>query len=125
MPFNASFTCLWCGTAHTTRSAEDLEGWAQLCPECIGKAGENGFLRYRLKQALRERATVARGDRPETREQAAVALADIGEDPSADRDLERDMVDYYEARAPEYDDWYLRRGRFERGAIHDAPRPAK
>ena len=120
MPFKASFTCLWCGTAHTTRSAEDLEGWAQLCPECIGKAGENGFLRYRLKQALRERATVARGDRPETREQAAVAVADIGEDPSADRDLERDMVDYYEARAPEYDDWYLRRGRYERGAIHDA-----
>ena len=30
------------------------------------------------------------------------------------------MVDYYEARAPEYDDWYLRRGRYARGAIHDA-----
>jgi demethylmenaquinone methyltransferase/2-methoxy-6-polyprenyl-1,4-benzoquinol methylase len=30
------------------------------------------------------------------------------------------MIDYYEARAPEYDDWYLRRGRYERGAIHDA-----
>ena len=120
MPFRASFTCLWCGTAHTTRSAEDLEGWAQLCPECIGKAGDNGFLRYRLKQALRERATIARGDRPETREQAAVAVADFSEAPSADRDLGRDMVDYYEARAPEYDDWYLRRGRYERGAIHDA-----
>ena len=26
------------------------------------------------------------------------------------------MVDYYEARAPEYDDWYLRRGRYARGA---------
>jgi demethylmenaquinone methyltransferase/2-methoxy-6-polyprenyl-1,4-benzoquinol methylase len=30
------------------------------------------------------------------------------------------MIDYYEARASEYDDWYLRRGRYERGAIHDA-----
>jgi demethylmenaquinone methyltransferase/2-methoxy-6-polyprenyl-1,4-benzoquinol methylase len=30
------------------------------------------------------------------------------------------LVDYYEARAPEYDDWYLRRGRYERGAVHDA-----
>jgi demethylmenaquinone methyltransferase/2-methoxy-6-polyprenyl-1,4-benzoquinol methylase len=30
------------------------------------------------------------------------------------------MVAYYEARAAEYDDWYLRRGRYERGPIHDA-----
>ena len=30
------------------------------------------------------------------------------------------MLAYYEARAPEYDDWYLRRGRYERGAVHDA-----
>src|SRR4029079_13158939 len=30
------------------------------------------------------------------------------------------MVDYYEARAGEYDDWYLRRGRYARGPIHDA-----
>ncbi len=30
------------------------------------------------------------------------------------------MLAYYEARAPEYDDWYLRRGRYERGPIHDA-----
>ena len=30
------------------------------------------------------------------------------------------MVAYYEARAGEYDDWYLRRGRYSRGPIHDA-----
>jgi ubiquinone/menaquinone biosynthesis C-methylase UbiE len=30
------------------------------------------------------------------------------------------LVAYYEARAAEYDDWYLRRGRYERGPIHDA-----
>jgi demethylmenaquinone methyltransferase/2-methoxy-6-polyprenyl-1,4-benzoquinol methylase len=29
-------------------------------------------------------------------------------------------VAYYEARAAEYDDWYLRRGRYSRGPIHDA-----
>ena len=30
-----------------------------------------------------------------------------------------DLVAYYEARAPEYDDWYLRRGRYARGPVHD------
>jgi demethylmenaquinone methyltransferase/2-methoxy-6-polyprenyl-1,4-benzoquinol methylase len=30
------------------------------------------------------------------------------------------MVAYYEARAGEYDDWYLRRGRYAHGPIHDA-----
>jgi demethylmenaquinone methyltransferase/2-methoxy-6-polyprenyl-1,4-benzoquinol methylase len=30
------------------------------------------------------------------------------------------MVAYYDARAAEYDDWYLRRGRYGRGPIHDA-----
>ena len=34
---------------------DDLEGWAQLCPDCVGKAGDNGFLRFRLRQALTER----------------------------------------------------------------------
>ena len=60
MPFRASFDCLWCGTAHTCRSADDLEGWAQLCPACVGKAGDNGFLRFRLRQALTERGAAAR-----------------------------------------------------------------
>ena len=40
MPFRASFSCLWCGTPHTAAGEDDLEGWAQLCPACIGKAGE-------------------------------------------------------------------------------------
>ncbi len=35
-------------------------------------------------------------------------------------DVDQAMIEYYEARAPEYDDWYLRRGRYARGAIHDA-----
>jgi len=34
-------------------------------------------------------------------------------------DIGAEMLAYYEARAPEYDDWYLRRGRYTRGPIHD------
>ena len=128
MPFLASFSCLWCGTAHTVRAADDLEGWAQLCPECVGKAGDNAFLRFRLRQALTERSAAAKGvsavrgasaDAPgasQTTTAASPAVATT-EPPT---DFDRAMIDYYEARAPEYDDWYLRRGRYARGAIHDA-----
>ncbi|HET9084988.1 MAG TPA: class I SAM-dependent methyltransferase [Candidatus Limnocylindrales bacterium] len=120
MPFKASFACLWCGTTHTTRTAEDLEGWAQLCPECLGKAGDNGFLRFRLHAAIKERgaAAAAHGSQDVRGAVPAVAVAEAA--PGAARDLGRDMIEYYEARAPEYDDWYLRRGRYEHGAIHDA-----
>lgn len=124
MPFRATFDCLWCGDAYACRGADDLEGWAQLCSSCVGKAGDNGFLRFRLHQAITERgAASAAGP-------AAVgpAAADTAPEPSpaaspeapatVDRDAE--MLAYYEARAPEYDDWYLRRGRYERGPVHDA-----
>lgn len=116
MPFRASFSCLWCGTAHTCRGSDDLEGWAQLCPACVGKAGDNGFLRFRLHQALTERGAATRGDPGPVPPAAAAPPAASAADP----DVDRAMIDYYEARAPEYDDWYLRRGRYERGAIHDA-----
>jgi hypothetical protein len=56
MPFRESFDCLWCGRAWATRTPTDLEGYAQLCPDCVGKAQENGFLRFRVKAALAERA---------------------------------------------------------------------
>lgn len=114
MPFRATFDCLWCGHPHTVRSPDDIEGWAQLCPECIGRAGDNGFLRFRLKAALAERsrgaamaASAASAAKPEPIVAAAV--------PS----LHDEMVAYYAARAPEYDDFYLRRGRYSHGAIHD------
>jgi SAM-dependent methyltransferase len=113
MPFRASFDCLWCGTAHACRGPDDLEGWAQLCPDCIGKAGDNTFLRFRLRQALTERGATARGNDGETGEAPGSA-------PDAPADVDAEMLAYYEARAPEYDDWYLRRGRYERGPIHDA-----
>jgi SAM-dependent methyltransferase len=117
MPFRASFACLWCGTAHTTRGLDDLEGWAQLCPDCVGKAGDNGFLRFRLHQAIAERGAAARGADPDAR--AADPDPAAAPIPSAP-DLDPEMVAYYEARAPEYDDWYLRRGRYSHGPIHDA-----
>jgi SAM-dependent methyltransferase len=113
VPFRATFDCLWCGSSYTTRTEADIEGWAQLCPDCVGKAGDNGFLRFRLRQALTERSAAAQ---PVVGTAAAVATAP----PPPDVDVDRSMIDYYEARAPEYDDWYLRRGRYERGAIHDA-----
>jgi SAM-dependent methyltransferase len=106
--FRASFDCLWCGSAHAVRAADDLEGYAQLCPTCIGRAGENGFLRFRLKTALAERSA---------------ALANLGSAVEAAGapadDLSGEMQAYYAARAAEYDDWYLRRGRYARGPVHD------
>lgn len=95
----ATFACLWCGRSWTTRSPDDLEGWARLCPDCLGRAGENEFLRFRLRDALAARSATDSAGRPAG---------------------EADLVAYYQARAPEYDDWYLRRGRYERGPIHDA-----
>ena len=110
MPFRSSFDCLWCGTSYVARGPDDIEGWAQLCPDCIAKAGDNGFLRFRLRDAITERGRAAV---PAGAPATGVSLpgADVGDD---------QLVAYYEARAPEYDDWYLRRGRYERGPIHDA-----
>jgi SAM-dependent methyltransferase len=122
VPFRAAFDCLWCGTPHATRSPDDLEGWAQLCPSCVGKAGDNGFLRFRLRQALAERSAATRGGH-DVAAQGATLTPPV---PSADApgrpidDVDREMIEYYAARAPEYDDWYLRRGRYSHGPIHDA-----
>ena len=97
----STFACLWCGRSWTTRTPDDLEGYARLCPDCLGKAGDNAFLRYRLRAALEARA-------------ARTSQAPPEPDP-----IGGEMVAYYEARAPEYDDWYLRRGRYSHGPIHD------
>jgi demethylmenaquinone methyltransferase/2-methoxy-6-polyprenyl-1,4-benzoquinol methylase len=118
VPFRATFSCLWCGTAHTVRGPEDLEGWAQLCPECVGKAGDNGFLRFRLHQALTERGAAKGGAAKGGAAKGGATASKGASSLRVDRDAE--MLAYYEARAPEYDDWYLRRGRYERGPVHDA-----
>jgi SAM-dependent methyltransferase len=75
-----------------------------LCPECVGRAQDNEFLRFRLRDGLRHR-TAAADIRPPT------------EDPAA---VDASLRAYYAARAPEYDDWYLRRGRYSHGVIADA-----
>ena len=88
------FDCLWCGRTWHPRDADDLEARARLCPDCLGRADSNPFIRYRLHAALDARAG---------------ATAEPGDQ----------LVAYYEARAPEYDDWYLRRGRYAHGPVHD------
>jgi demethylmenaquinone methyltransferase/2-methoxy-6-polyprenyl-1,4-benzoquinol methylase len=100
--FQPRFNCLWCGRPHVTRSTEDLEGWARLCSDCIGRAQDNEFLRFRLREGLKRRASAT-----------APAPTDVVPEDDA-------MRAYYKARAPEYDDWYLRRGRYSHGVIADA-----
>ncbi len=60
MTFRSSYDCLWCGTHHEATAADDLAGWAQLCPGCVGRAGDNEFLRFRVRRALEDRAAAAR-----------------------------------------------------------------
>ena len=115
MPLRLEYDCLWCGRAEHARDRDDLGGWAQLCPDCLGKAGDNGFLRARLKAALAERSATATATT--LAEPSAAATQPPARSPDDDR---RTLVAYYEARAAEYDDWYLRRGRYERGPLHDA-----
>jgi SAM-dependent methyltransferase len=114
----ATFDCLWCGTKWTTRSPDDLEGWARLCPDCLGRAGDNPFLRFRLRDALTARAA-AGGGQPEVAPPPPSEPSPPAA-PAADVDIDAELIAYYEARAGEYDDWYLRRGRYARGPIHDA-----
>jgi demethylmenaquinone methyltransferase/2-methoxy-6-polyprenyl-1,4-benzoquinol methylase len=119
--FRATFDCLWCGAVHVCRGPDDLEGWAQLCPDCVGKAGDNGFLRFRLRRALIERgAAGAAGDSVSPGAAAALEKEAGPASVAVAPDVDAEMLAYYEARAPEYDDWYLRRGRYERGPVHDA-----
>ena len=103
MPFRDRFDCLWCGTPHVTRAPSDLEGWAQLCPTCLGKAGTNTFLRTRLRAALAERGRSGVDEVPKPPSPAATTRTAVARPP---------------ARAFP-DDWFLRRGAFEHGAIHD------
>ena len=60
-----------------------------LCPDCIGRAQDNEFLRFRLKEGLRRRSAAA--------------------DSKAEDD--HALREYYAARAPEYDDFYAGEGR--------------
>ena len=55
------FACLWCGRTWQPRATDDLEAHARLCPDCLGRAGENPFLRFRLRAALETRAAADAG----------------------------------------------------------------
>jgi demethylmenaquinone methyltransferase/2-methoxy-6-polyprenyl-1,4-benzoquinol methylase len=118
----AAFDCLWCGRRWTTRSPDDLEGWARLCPDCLGRAGENPFLRFRLRGALEARAAAGKtgGSSSAVGAGAETARSGPADNPARNEPAADDLVAYYEARAAEYDDWYLRRGRYARGPVHDA-----
>ncbi len=86
------FDCLWCGRPWQPRAADDLEAAARLCPDCLGRAGQNPFLRFRLREALAARAAGASPGRPEV----------AAPDPA---DLEA---------------WYQRQGRHAGGPVQDA-----
>ncbi len=105
-----AFDCLWCGRSWQPRDADDLETRARLCPDCLGKAGENPFLRFRLRSALEQRAAAAGSARTAG---TTLVPSTTGASP------ESQLVPYYEARAAEYDDWYLRRGRYAHGPVDD------
>jgi hypothetical protein len=104
MSYRARFDCLWCGDAWTARGPDDLEGWAQLCPTCLGRAGTNTFLRGRLRAALAQRAAAA-SEGGQTSPDAAARTA-------ARAQPARPMPAFP-------DDWFLRRGTFEHGPVHD------
>jgi SAM-dependent methyltransferase len=129
MPFRDRFDCLWCGAPHVTRSTADLEGWAQLCPTCLGKAGTNAFLRSRLRSALAERARQSTGGRSQPSAAGAGTSGSSGSSGSS-RSSDRPAAPgvgpvaastgVVRPRSPAFpDDWFLRRGPFEHGAIHD------
>jgi hypothetical protein len=132
-PFRATFDCLWCGTPWTTRGPDDLEGWAQLCSTCLGKAGSNPFLRVRLRSAIEARAAAGpssasaagpsgtRATAPGSTASPSAASADHVPAPAPARPAAPRRATSLPAPAPTTfpDDWFMRRGEFARGALHD------
>ena len=125
------FDCLWCGQAWRPRDANDLEALARLCPDCLGRAGSNEFLRFRLRAALDARAgaVAAAPAVPSARPRPAASAPSSRRPPASAPPAaqaepgtsthEDELVPYYEARAAEYDEWYLRRGRYSHGLVSD------
>lgn len=114
MPYLAAFDCLWCGTHHATRDADAVEGWAQLCPACVGRAGDNGFLRFRLRAALEERGRARSAPAAPAAPAAAIVEPAAAPAPSPLAPGPTPL-----APAPP-DDWYRRAGVHAAGAIDDA-----
>ena len=119
MPFRTSFDCLWCGRAWRAADASDLTGWASLCADCLERAQDNSFLRYRLRSALRERSggmvtasSQAVAAPPAVAPPPAVATSPAVSSPSA-------VVSPAGPAGVTDDDWYQRRGRYSRGQARD------
>ena len=120
----ATFDCLWCGTKWTTRSPGRSGGLGTALPGLSRPGGRQPV--SPVPAARCADGSRGRGWRP-----AEVALPPSEAAPPARRPrriatpgglstVDAEMIAYYEARAGEYDDWYLRRGRYARGPIHDA-----
>jgi demethylmenaquinone methyltransferase/2-methoxy-6-polyprenyl-1,4-benzoquinol methylase len=144
MPYRATFDCLWCGRPWRASGEGDLTGWAGLCPDCLERAQDNSFLRFRLRAALRDRSAAAAlgpvapgpASAPTTLASTVPALTTTAASttpatttatlaqaglPSGRSELDAEMAAYYAAHTPQYDDWYLRQGRYARGAALDLP----
>ena len=127
MPFRSSLDCLWCGRRHVCRGPDDIEGWAQLCPDCVGLAGSNPFLRFRLRRAIEERGAArspatGTGAGPDHPIADGVPLADGRSVAVGDGGTERVESSRLTPAiaASDLDAWYLRDGRFSRGPVLDA-----
>jgi hypothetical protein len=128
MPFRPRFDCLWCGTTWMARGPADLEGWAQLCPTCVGKAGTSRFLRDRVRAAIADRGS-APSDAPASAVPASDAPASPRPPGVAPGSSPSPAPTATAPRAPSPrgtplarafpDDWFLRRGAYERGPVHD------
>lgn len=127
MPFRETFDCLWCGRPWQVASPADLEGWAGLCPECLGRAGDNAFLAYRLRSGLSERSRAAGSvsDAGSPALAAAPGLApggvvsgEAGQGIGRGR-RDEDIRAWFGALGRAWDDRYLRRGRYSRGPVRD------
>jgi hypothetical protein len=116
-PFRATFDCLWCGAPWTTRGQDDLEGWAQLCSTCLGKAGTNPFLRVRLRAAIEARAASSPvGAAKPVAAEPGVPTAKV---PAPAQGPRRAATMPPPAPTTFPDDWFLRRGEYALGAVHD------
>jgi demethylmenaquinone methyltransferase/2-methoxy-6-polyprenyl-1,4-benzoquinol methylase len=128
MPFRAAFDCLWCGSPWRTNGPADLEGWAQLCSDCLGRAQDNAFLAFRLRAGIRDRGAERQAGReagPEPRRDAGPEpRRDAGGDPATPgpgiEEPSTRIRAWFEALGSGWDDRYLRRGRYARGPVRDA-----
>lgn len=125
----SGYTCLWCGTPCGPAAPDDLALLARLCPECLARAGDNPFLRRRLHAALEERArmtepssTFALPPPSPTADPVPPSVRDGSSSaaPAAPRGTLAAPLEVPPDDPDLLDDWYLGRGRYDRGPIPGA-----